>query len=262
MKKQYRDTSLKQATPNSQMHLPPIRKMQSLSVVTGTEGNDYLQGTSVPDTINGLSSDDFIEGRGGVDRIDGGNGYGEEAEGDQLVSVEGAIGSGSITTSSLLKSKLVYNSSTTTPTITSSFSITGKNSFTNTPTISKTITGIPTKTSTVSSSFTISPTAVFTAIESLSSPITDSASNTPTPSETGTRTITETETKTCIKLYVLEAKEGIFKPSNKIELILGADQADTVSYENSTRSVNVDLSMGRSRSSDAERDVFKNINNG
>jgi Ca2+-binding RTX toxin-like protein len=42
--------------------------------ITGTDGDDFLQGTGNADTILGLAGDDWIEGLGGNDTIDAGDG--------------------------------------------------------------------------------------------------------------------------------------------------------------------------------------------
>ena len=60
------------------------------SIITGSNGNDYLPGTSIEDKISGLDGNDVLQGLGGADTMLGGNGDDEfllgftEANGDVI----------------------------------------------------------------------------------------------------------------------------------------------------------------------------------
>ncbi len=85
-------------------------------VLIGTAGADYLDAGGGNDQVSGLAGDDILVGGSGADRLDGGigidrssytgssaavkvdltdgNGYGGDAEGDILLSIETVSGSG------------------------------------------------------------------------------------------------------------------------------------------------------------------------
>ncbi len=97
-----------------------------MATINGTNNNDELYGTDDADTINGRGGHDILKGRGGADTLNGGDGYdtadyyneasggvgvsvnlatgrgfGGNAEGDILISIEGTR-SVRITTTTLI----------------------------------------------------------------------------------------------------------------------------------------------------------------